>query len=93
MTKNFCDLCGEPAISVVQAKIEFQDKTWSGIKTVSGSISCVSGTWTPCIEARLVFDMHNSERSCSSFRPDICPACAIKILDKIKENLTLSQKT
>ena len=92
MTKNFCDLCGEPAISVVQAKIEFPDKTWSGIKTTAGSIAGVNGTWTPYIEARLVFDLHNAERSFSSFHPDICHACAIKILDKIKENLILSQK-
>ena len=88
MTKQFCDLCEQPAMtSPPSIKVQFSEKTWHGIKSTVGVPGGCDGTWVPFVEARIVFDLHNTSRSASGFHPDICQACAEKLIRKLADSL------
>jgi hypothetical protein len=88
MTKNFCDLCGNPAMSFMpEMRVDFPDKIWSGSKSSPSLLSVVDGTWIPFITARVMFDQHDSPNGICHFRPDLCSGCMAKLLEKMASDL------
>ncbi len=84
MTKRFCDLCGKPAVDFwPKLRVDFPDQTWRGTK--SEGISCVDGTWTPHVEARLSFEVHEmpDSRQIRPHNPDLCGYCVADLLMKM----------
>lgn len=91
MTKNFCDLCGEPAAANWPTlRVSFPEMKWSGSKT--SAVSVVDGTWTPYVESRIVFDAHDMPRSVSAHNPDLCKQCIADLLRKMADSLTVTSK-
>lgn len=88
MTKQFCDLCGNPALNnMPEMKVAFPEKAWSGCKTTSGNISVTEGTWTPYVSARVVFESHDTPRSVTSRCYDLCGNCIAGLLKKMAAEL------
>jgi hypothetical protein len=89
MIKHFCDLCGNPAVDAwPRLRVAFPNMEWRGTKSDPGSISNVDGTWTPYVEARVVFDAHDMPRSMRSHNPDICAPCIVELLRKMADSIT-----
>ena len=88
MTKQFCDLCEQLAMTQSPSiRVQFPEKTWHGCKSTPGVPGGCDGTWVPFVEARIVFDLHETKRSSGSFHPDICAACAEKLIRKLADSL------
>lgn len=89
MKKNFCDLCGEPALdSWPSMKVHFPNMQWRGNKTTPGSISATEGTWTPYVEARVLFDAHDMPRNTYAHDPDLCGKCIVKLLIQVANKIS-----
>lgn len=89
MTKHFCDLCGESAVEHWPSlKAKLPDKEWFGTKFSSGSISCVDGRWTPQVEARMIFELHDMPNSTKNYNPDLCFNCIAGLLRQMADSIT-----
>lgn len=88
MTKQFCDLCEQPAIKHPPSiRVQFPEKTWRGSKSTPGAPGVCDGSWTPFMDVRIVFDMNNTRNSCGSYFPDICSNCAAKLIRQLADSL------
>lgn len=86
MTKQFCDLCGQPALlTQPDLSVAFPDMAWAGVKSVPGSV--VDGTWTPYVRATVVFEVHNAPGGGRPVNPDLCGKCIASLLEEMADNL------
>lgn len=88
MTKTFCDLCESPAEDWPTMRVDFPEKSWRGNKEFAGSISPTDGTWTPHVEARVVFELHDMPRTTRAFHPDLCPNCVAGMMRTMADSIT-----
>lgn len=89
MTKNFCDICGQPALEPwPQAKMEFPSLQWFGAKTHLGSPNPTEGTWVPFVIVRPVFDMENQNGRPNPHFPDLCKNCTAALLALLLEKVS-----
>lgn len=88
MTKNFCDLCGEPAKeSPPTLRVEFPNMVWRGAKFELGHISSTDGTWVPFVEARIVFEAKDMPSNHYAFHPDLCCKCIANLLHNMADSI------
>lgn len=87
MTKNFCDICGQPATEFWPGEIhQLEDQTWSGSK--SSGISYTDGTYTPTFNFHFVVRVENLNKSNpNEHPPDLCAGCTIMLLEKLVTKL------
>lgn len=79
MTKNFCDICGEPADKEdVGATIQIPDKKWSGFKEF------YTGSFTPWVSVNISFGLGNFKDD-NRKTPDLCRDCKITLLGAVLE--------
>lgn len=91
MTKHFCDLCGKLAEDCYPSlRVDFPDQAWIGSRSLPGSIGPTDGSWTPHIDARIVFDAHEFKNSVRPHNPDLCAACVAHLLRKMASAIELS---
>lgn len=85
MTKNFCDICGQPAIlPMIAGTYQLPDRKWSGTK--STQVSLVDGTYVPTFRFHLVVRVEDlSERNQREHIPDLCANCTGIMLRKLTE--------
>lgn len=94
MTKNFCDLCGEPALPFYpEMKVVFPDLAWTGVKMSPGCSGVIEGTWTPYIKAGIVFEHHDTPRSVRSAHPDLCGDCIAKLMTQMAVGVAGSRES
>lgn len=88
MTKNFCDLCGEPAdSSYPTASIKLDDKSWSGYKSGPSASGC-DGRWTPEFAIIPMFRSENLKEHPYEKTPDLCRACKAKLVKLLLDKLS-----
>lgn len=92
MTKQFCDLCGEPAhTGTFQKTVLFPEKAWSG--TVCKTVNPTDGRFTPKISLRFIFDMEDKDqRTYRQFTPDLCANCAAGMIQELANSLAQPPK-
>ncbi len=85
MTKNFCDICGEPSIDSLQSEtFQQMNKQWRGLKHTSGSISPTDGNWTPTFTFHLVVRAENlTKDNNKDHYPDLCAGCTVMLLERL----------
>lgn len=86
MTKNFCDLCGSPAVSYPRMRVDFPEKEWSGTLFRSNSPNPTDGRWVPYVELTLVFILNQTKSSITTHQPDLCAKCIAFLLRKIADD-------
>ena len=87
MTKNFCDLCGEPAHDdSVSAFINVESAAWSGYKA-DGMGGC-DGRWVPVFKIVPRFLAENLKDRPREHNPDLCRACKAKLVKLLLDTLS-----
>ena len=87
MTKNFCDICGKPAIEkLLQGTHTLPDRAFSG--TRCHGVSVVDGTWVPTFTFHFVVRVENLDKRChAEHMPDLCADCYVMMLNKLADKL------
>lgn len=81
MKKPFCDICGEPAferLPYIQAEIE-AGPLWRGYRMERGGSGC-DGSWQPFVRVQPQFTINKHQMLPEGAQPDLCRACARKLL-------------
>lgn len=90
MIKNFCDICGEPALSDSRVGIQINaGKPWSGTRPDSP----VDGTWQPVVTLDTTFQLENGRKPADRRQEaDLCAACRSHILQELLNKYAAPEK-
>lgn len=87
MTKNFCDMCGEPAHGdTISESIKVESAAWRGYKT-DGMGGC-DGFWVPTFSIIPRFLAENIKDRPKEHQPDLCRPCKAKLVKLLLDKLS-----